>query len=269
MTDNPLGKKTAYPDTYSPDVLFAIPRSEGRAQLDFTGFDGYDVWNAFEFSYLTLSGKPVARRLIISYTADSPNIVESKSLKLYLGSFSQAKFADNEVIRRIHDDLTSLLQADVVSVQLYDHNAIPAYDTFSAAVLIDDLDVACSIYSPDSALLRVKQEKADYAVLVSHLLKTNCPITGQPDWGSVLIGYSGEQSIDEASLLRYIVSFRNHAGYHEQCCEQIFSDIYTAVKPYQLTVACFYTRRGGIDINPVRYLGDPILPVTNFHTWRQ
>lgn len=269
MTDNPLGRRVDIPEHYSPQVLFAIPRMASRRVLKHCTFSGYDLWNAFEFSHLDLSGKPLVYRLQIKYPCYSPNMVESKSLKLYLGSYSQEKMQSVDVFHQIQKDLVNLLQTGDVAVNAYDCSRPIQYDTFSEAVNIDGMGLSCSSYTPDAALIQVSPGDVTAHALVSHLLKTNCPITGQPDWGTVFISYSGTQKISEASLLRYIVSYRMHSGYHEQCCEQMFSDIYGACMPVQLTVACFYTRRGGIDINPVRYAGEPLLPEFSFHTWRQ
>lgn len=270
MNDNPLGKRIDIPEKYAPEILFAVPRSIGRASLPTSAFSGYDVWNAYEFSYLDISGKPVVRRIQIEYTADSQAIVESKSLKLYLGSFSFERFECDEVVAGIiQKDLATTVGARDVVVRFFTHQEPPTMTTFDGMLCVDDIDTICDEYDYNPKLLQQAATKSGVGEFVSHLLKTNCPITGQPDWGTVLVRYDSAIGISAASLLRYIVSFRRHSGYHEQCCEQIFSDIYQLIEPDSLLVACFYTRRGGIDINPVRAIGYEDEGLRSVHTWRQ
>lgn len=270
MNDNPLGKRIDVPEKYAPEILFAVPRSIGRASLPTIAFSGYDVWNTYEFSYLNTDGTPVVRRLQIEYSADSQSIVESKSLKLYLGSFSFERFECDEVVANIiRKDLATTVGARDVAVRFFTHRELSTMTTFEGTTCVDDVDAKCSEYDYNPSLLQKIPTKSCVGEFVSHLLKTNCPITGQPDWGTVLVRYDSAMGISAASLLRYIVSFRRHSGYHEQCCEQIFSDIHQLIEPDALLVACFYTRRGGIDINPVRMVGYENEDLRSVHTWRQ
>jgi len=253
---SPLGKPTAYDSGYDPSLLFSIPRQNMREQLSVGStmpFFGVDIWNAYELSWLNLRGKPQIAILAVTVPADSPNIVESKSFKLYLNSFSQAKLAGIEALRE-------LLRADLsagfgTSVQI----ALTPQDAFSTlrleeleGLLLDRLDIDVNEYALNPALLTTtKDVPAVEEKLVSHLLRTNCPVTGQPDWGSVQIHYVGDP-INQENLLKYLISFRNHNGFHEQCIERIFIDILQMCKPQKLAVYGRYTRRGGLDINPWR-----------------
>lgn len=250
----PLGKPVEYPDIYSPDLLEAVPRSINRIPLginDDIPFQGEDLWNAYEFSWLNKKGKPHVALLECRVPVDSPNIIESKSFKLYLNSFNEDKFdSESEVKQLLEKDLSNTAGA-LVSV-----NILPI-DTEKLGIVqlegecIDHLDIEVSHYQPDAALLNVNPENIVEKKLVSHLLKSNCLITNQPDWGSVLIHYQGPE-IHSASLLEYIISFRKHNEFHEQCVERIYCDIMQKCKPEKLTVLARYTRRGGLDINPIR-----------------
>ena len=250
----PLGKPVEYPDIYSPDLLEAVPRSINRIPLginDDIPFQGEDLWNAYEFSWLNKKGKPHVALLECRVPVDSPNIIESKSFKLYLNSFNEDKFdSESEVKQLLEKDLSNTAGA-WVSV-----NILPI-DTEKLGIVqlegecIDHLDIEVSHYQPDAALLNVNPENIVDKKLVSHLLKSNCLITNQPDWGSVLIHYQGPE-IHSASLLEYIISFRKHNEFHEQCVERIYCDIMQKCKPEKLTVLARYTRRGGLDINPIR-----------------
>jgi 7-cyano-7-deazaguanine reductase len=260
---SPLGKAVAYADQYDPALLFPIARAAQRAELGITAappFFGADLWTAYELSWLNLRGKPQVALAHLTVPCETPHILESKSPKLYLGSFSQTRFADaTEVQARLRADLTAALWrgADTpgsIGVKLllpeqFDQQAIHELDGLN----LDRLDVECTHYQPAPELLAVQQDEPPVhgEVLTSRLLKSNCPVTGQPDWGSVQIHYVGPQ-IDHAGLLRYIISFRNHTGFHEQCVERIFLDILHACKPVKLAVYARYTRRGGLDINPFR-----------------
>ncbi len=251
-----LGKPVSYHDQYDPSLLFPIERSLGREPIGIAAplpFFGVDIWNAYELSWLTPRGKPQLAVLTVMVPADSPNIVESKSFKLYLGSFAQTRLDSADTLRdTIRHDLSALCGAPV-QVRL----TLPA--AFGTLVMeelegidIDRLDLDTDIYTPDASLLSAQFDQAPVEqTLVSNLLKSNCPVTGQPDWGSVQIHYAGPQ-IDEAGLLRYIVSYRMHTGFHEQCVERIFTDIARVCKPVKLAVYARYTRRGGLDINPFR-----------------
>jgi 7-cyano-7-deazaguanine reductase len=260
MTDtanlSPLGKSTAYRSDYAPELLFPIPRQPKRDELQLRGtlpFFGVDIWNAYELSWLNLRGKPQVAIARITVPADSPNIVESKSLKLYLNSFNQTRLANA-------DALLALLRQDLARgfgapVQI----ALTTQDAFSTlqmgeldGLLLDRLDVEIEHNTPAPQLLKAARDEAPVEeILVSHLFKSNCLVTGQPDWASVQIQYAGPQ-IDQESLLRYLISFRQHNEFHEQCVERIFVDILRQCAPQQLAVYARYTRRGGLDINPWR-----------------
>ena len=267
MSHNPLGQNTVYPDTYSPSLLFAIERKLARQNLPFFNqantkesakeialpFTGVDRWTAFELSWLNDKGKPCVRLAEIVIPAFSPCIIESKSLKLYLNSLNQHIFSDeNSVLNTLKHDISQMIQASVeVSLHHLDVNDVSAINALPGQC-IDELEIDVEAYSPNASLLQLShQKKSVNECLYSHLLKTNCPITGQPDWATVFIEYTGQQ-IDAASLLSYIVSYRQHQDYHEHCIEQMFCDIKTMCQPENLTVYGRYTRRGGLDINPLR-----------------
>lgn len=257
-----LGKTSAYETEYNPSLLFPIPRAEKRAELGLIAADGkalnlpffgMDFWNAYEVSWLNLRGKPQVAILSIFAPADSPNIIESKSFKLYLNSFNQTRLADSAA-------LLALLQADLsrgfgAPVQI----RFTPVEEFSSArfqeldgMLLDRLDIEVDHYTPQAQLLTADHESAPIdETVVSHLLKSNCLVTGQPDWASVQIHYVGAP-IEHEALLRYLIGFRNHNEFHEQCVERIFMDIVHHCKPQKLSVYARYTRRGGLDINPWR-----------------
>lgn len=272
MKVNPLGQATEYVSQYDASLLFAIPRAAAREaeRIPPEGIAGCDVWNAYEFSWLNPSGKPVVKRMRIVYSAQSPNIVESKSLKLYLGGFIMTRFSsDEEVVSVIRRDLEEILGSPLMALELFDHTQPPDYSVNPVAELIDQLDVSCSVYELDAGLLRSAPSPIHERLLMSHLLKSNCPITNQPDWATVVLRYRGERGLDAESLLRYIVSFRNHGGYHESCCERIFMDLLNELVPELLVVKCFFTRRGGIDINPCRFHGIAPDAAYSMRFWRQ
>ena len=276
--ESQLGKATTYADQYDPAMLFPIPRSTQRTALGMTGslpFLGADLWTAFELSWLTPRGKPQVARAHLTVPCESVNIIESKSLKLYLGSFNNTRFADAaEVQARLRADLTeaawrgAVVQSGVgvklVAADLFDREPIHELDGLS----LDRLDLDCDLYTPAPELLTSATDEAPVSeVLTSNLLRSNCPVTGQPDWGSVQISYFGPQ-IDQAGLLRYIVSFRQHNGFHEDCVERMFMDISQRCKTHRLAVYARYTRRGGLDINPFRTSYPQALP-TNVRMARQ
>ena len=255
----PLGREVAYPRAYDPSLLFPISRAQGRAALGLDAgalpFAGHDRWHAYELSWLDRRGKPVAATATFLVPADSPDLVESKSLKLYLNSLNSTRFASSdEAFARIAADLSAAAGA-AVRVE----PGLPPVDTGTGAadgdpapVSLDLLDVDCDRYdSPDPGLLAADPTDAAHEVLHTSLLKSNCPVTGQPDWASLRLAYRGPR-IDRAGLLRYLVSFREHAGFHEQCVEQVFSDVMARCRPAALSVEARYTRRGGLDINPWR-----------------
>jgi len=250
-----LGKPAAYIDQYSPTLLFPIGRAENRAALS-AGTRrpdlGVDIWTAYELSWLNDKGKPQVATATIAVPAHSPHIIESKSFKLYLNSLNQSKLPDADAVAALMRQDLSAAAGCAVEVEIHADDS-PANTIIAplAGQCLDAQDVSFDQYEPDATLLRCTDTGTAREVLVSHLLKSNCPVTGQPDWASVQISYAGQQ-IDHAQLLRYIVSFRQHAGFHEHCVERIFDDIMRMCHPDALTVYARYTRRGGLDINPWR-----------------
>jgi 7-cyano-7-deazaguanine reductase len=255
--DSPLGKASEYIATYTPSLLFPIPRAAKWAELGLSAetlpYQGVDFWNCFELSWLLPSGKPVVAMGEFAIPADSPNIIESKSFKLYLNSMNQSVFAtSDELVRVLTADL-SAAAGKPVAVRVRSLADVTAEGVSAPpGVCIDDLDVAISNYAhPQPELLRCDGQRVVEESLHSHLLKSNCPVTGQPDWGTLVVHYQGA-ALDHASLLAYLVSFRQHADFHEQCVERIFLDLLQLLKPAHLTVYARYVRRGGLDINPYR-----------------
>jgi 7-cyano-7-deazaguanine reductase len=253
---SPLGQPVQYRDQYDPSLLFAIARRPGRDEIGVPAtlpFFGADIWNAYELSWLTPRGKPQIAVATCIVPADSTFIVESKSLKLYLGSFAQTRFESIELLRdTVQRDLSVLCGASVrvTLTQPFEFGKLMLEELSGTS--LDRLDLDTDIYHPDPDLLRVDNTSAPMdETVVSNLLKSNCPVTGQPDWASVQIRYVGAP-IDHAGLLRYIISYRSHSGFHEQCVERIFMDIARTCHPLKLAVYARYTRRGGIDINPFR-----------------
>jgi 7-cyano-7-deazaguanine reductase len=270
MTELPLGKTTTDPDRYAPDLLFAIPRSDNRANLGIDQeppFDGVDIWTAWELTWLSPAGMPQVATASIRIPADSPNIVESKSLKLYLGSFAMSRHDDaGEVCQRLQADIGACVGSDIpVSIE-----PLRVHDGDTTArlpgVSLDDPAVACDRFEVDAGLLTCDPESTVDEELHSDLLRSLCPVTNQPDTGSVLIRYAGP-AIDHAGLLRYVVSYRRHSDFHENCVERMFVDILEQCRPERLSVYARYQRRGGIDINPFRsnFESDP----PDLRLWRQ
>jgi 7-cyano-7-deazaguanine reductase len=275
---SPLGKSAAYADQYDAALLFPVPRAPQRAGLGLGSslpFLGADLWTAFELSWLNARGRPEVALAHLTVPCESTNIIESKSLKLYLGSFNNTRFADAaEVLARLRIDLTeaawrggvaqSSVGVKLVAAELFDREPLYELDGLS----LDRMDLDCDRYTPAPELLTSATDEAPVSeVLTSNLLRSNCPVTGQPDWGSVQISYFGPQ-IDQAGLLRYIVSFRNHNGFHEDCVERMFMDISQRCKPHKLSIYARYMRRGGLDINPFRTSWPQALPA-NVRTARQ
>ncbi len=253
--DLPLGRAVDYPRGYDPSLLFPIPRAHGRAGLGIGDdaalpFTGADRWHAYELGWLDARGKPVVATATLTVPAGSPQLVESKSLKLYLNSLNAERFDDGEAVRgRIATDLSRAAGAPVEVAF-----GLPPMAARDDAVSIDAIELACDAYdAPRPEFLAADAGDIADEVLRSDLLKSNCPVTGQPDWASVRIAYRGPR-IDRAGLLRYLVSFREHAGFHEQCVERIFVDVLARCRPDALSVEARYTRRGGLDINPWRIL---------------
>ncbi len=257
--DSPLGKASDYVATYTPSLLFPIPRTAKWAELGLTAqtlpYQGVDLWNCYELSWLTPSGKPRVAIGEFAIPADSPNIIESKSFKLYLNSLNQTPFASRA-------ELSALLQADLsavagapVAVRVRTLSEVEEEGVARLpGVCIDELDVSIQDYhQPQPQLLQCEPQQEDRQNLHRQLLRSNCPVTGQPDWGSVVVEYTGA-ALDHASFLRYLVSFRQHADFHEQCVERIFLDLLRVLQPQALSVYARYVRRGGLDINPYRSL---------------
>ncbi len=273
-----LGKAVVYTDRYDPSLLFPLPRADKRAELGLKGalpFFGADLWTAFELSWLTPRGKPQVAIAQFTVPCETPNIVESKSFKLYLGSFSSTRLGPADEVRdRLRADTSEAVwrgasAASSVGVRLVLADAFERETVEELeGVNLDRLDIDCDRYTPAPELLSAAfDEQPVQETLVSHLLKSNCPVTGQPDWGSVQVRYSGPQ-IDQGQLLRYIVSFRHHTEFHEQCVERMFMDIRERCRPVRLSVLARYTRRGGLDINPFRTSHPGALPA-NVRTARQ
>lgn len=252
-----LGKTVDYADHYDASRLFPIPRAAKRSELGIQAplpFAGVDIWNAWELSWLDPRGKPNVAIAEIRVPADSPCIIESKSFKLYLNGFNQERLDSREALRaRIEADLSQAAGA-AVSVRLKSLEEAAAEPmTEPPGFCIDDLELDADIdcYGPPRPGFLSAGNEVVEELLVSRLLKSNCPVTGQPDWASVQIRYRGPR-IDREGLLRYLVSFRRHDDFHEQCVERIFVDLMRRCAPEHLTVQARYTRRGGLDINPWR-----------------
>lgn len=254
---SPLGKSSEYVSTYSPELLFPISRATKWAELGLTAqtlpYQGVDIWNCYELSWLTPSGKPVVAIGEFAIPANSPNIIESKSFKLYLNSLNQSAFDSADAVRQVMErDLSAAAGAPVgVQVRSLDEVAREGVALLDGTC-VDDLDVTVDGYDhPRPELLRCDDTCRVDEVLYSHLLKSNCPVTGQPDWGTLVVEYNGP-ALDPASLLAYLVSFRQHQDFHEQCVERIYLDLQRLLQPTRLTVYARYVRRGGLDINPYR-----------------
>lgn len=255
MSELPLGKAVAYDSAYDPTLLYPLPRAEGRARLGIAEpvpFFGCDIWNGYELSWLNAAGKPVVAWGEFRFPADSPAIVESKSFKLYLNGLNQHGLDNVEQAQALlARDLSAAVGAPVeVALRLPAQWAAVPFHT-PAGFCLDELDLAIDHYEPAPELLRCSSATVVERSCYSRLLRSRCPVTGQPDWGAVQIDYAGPE-IDPAGLLAYIVSFRQHQDFHEQCVERMFVDILERCRPTRLTVYARYLRRGGLDINPFR-----------------
>ncbi len=272
---SPLGQPTRYAEHYDAALLYPLARAGARRRLGLTGalpFLGADLWSAFELSWLNPRGKPQVALAQFTIACESTHIIESKSLKLYLNSFNGTRFADAaQVQATLRADLTEAVWrggvaqggvgVKLIAAEQFDRAPVVEL----AGVNLDRLDLDCDRYTPAPELLGAAFDEAPVTeVLSSRLLRSNCPVTGQPDWGSVQISYFGPQ-IDQAGLLRYIVSFREHAGFHEDCVERMFMDIQARCRPHKLSVYARYTRRGGLDINPFRSSFAQALPANVRH----
>ena len=263
LNDSPLGKETVYKDEVDNTLLFAIPRSIAREKIgliDNLPFEGIDIWNGYEFSWKNKDNNYQFAGVVIKIPANSPNIIESKSLKLYLYSFANSKFeSKSQLLATITNDLSESAKAPVSVEILTDFSNITDINSSFNGNNIDDIDVTINTYHVDPSLLKHDCYESDKIItenLYSDLLRSNCLVTGKPDWGSIKIHYTGNK-ISHKSLLKYIISYRDHQGFHEQCVEQIFTDINNTLQPEKLLVEARYTRRGSLDINPIR---------TNFST---
>ena len=251
---SPLGRASDYPQGYDPTLLFPIRRAAAREELGIAAalpFAGLDRWHAYELSWLDARGKPRVATASIEVPADSPNLIESKSLKLYLNSFNAERLADAQALRaRIETDLSAAAGAPVRMAFGLPPMLEPDADL--AVESLDALEVAIDDYGPpDAQLLQADGAEVASETLGTALFKSNCPVTGQPDWASLEIAYQGPR-IDREGLLRYLVGFREHRGFHEQCVERVFVDVMARCAPRALSVLARYTRRGGLDINPWR-----------------
>lgn len=250
----PLGKTASYSTIYDPGLLCPVARGPARQQLgveEELPFYGEDGWTAYELSWLNPKGKPVIAVGEIVFPCTAPQIIESKSFKLYCNSFNQTQFASPAIVRETMAEDLSRMAGEQVRVRL-----IPAENFEQLRIAqpegecIDGLDIDVGHYKITPELLKTGVGTVDQS-LHSHLLRTNCPVTGQPDWATVVIKYYGQHILQEG-LLAYLISYRQHTGFHENCVERIFTDIMSHCKPYRLMVYARFTRRGGIDINPSR-----------------
>jgi len=254
--DTLLGQQTDYPTRYAPEVLCPIPRQEGRSALGLVAgslpFQGVDVWTHYEVSWLDAAGKPLIAMAEIRVPATSPFLIESKSLKLYFNSLNFERFADQAAfLQRVEADLSRVAGTTVqVSLLLPDNPASLRMGELPGLCL-DAEPLSCEEFVLDALHLRSDPQRIVSETLYTNLLRSLCPVTHQPDWGSVMVQYQGP-AIDHAGLLAYIVSYRNHPDFHEQCVERIFMDVLRQCQPAELTVYARYTRRGGLDINPFR-----------------
>jgi len=258
LDSSPLGNHTAYVNRYDASLLFPIERavnwqkrSIDRRELPFLQQAGaVDIWNGYEISWLNLKGKPIVRVAQFRFSAHSSHIIESKSFKLYLNSYNLSEFSsERAVIEQMQQDLSSA-SGELCEVTFYHLDQLPPVQQFKGEC-IDDCDVQITQYNPDVNLLAADGSIQVTEQLYSHILKSNCPVTGQPDWASISVAYKGAK-ISQAALLRYLVSYREHGDFHEQCVENIFMDVWQQCKPEELTVYARYIRRGGLDINPFR-----------------
>lgn len=262
LKTGPLGESSQYAEGYSPKRLFPMPRAEGRSAVGLRGaldWYGQDVWTGYEFSWLNERGKPEVAVMRLTVAAESSHIVESKSMKLYLNGYAQTRFDSTSKVRdRLADDLSHAF-GGAVAVELV-ALAEPSLGVSElAGYCLDELDVEITDYqrNPDLLVLAATQEAKQTEetpvtqVLTTHLFRSLCPVTAQPDWASVIVSYSGA-AIDQAGLLKYLVSYRQHQAFHETTVERIYADIWERCQPEKLSVSGRFLRRGGLDISPTR-----------------
>jgi 7-cyano-7-deazaguanine reductase len=267
---SPLGKPVTYGGVYQPNLLFPVARAPFRESLGISNehpFYGYDLWNAYEFSWLNSKGKPVNAIAQFVLPCGSPNIIESKSFKLYLNSFHQTQFNSMEEVSEIlKKDLSECTQAPVL-LEVAPLTSIRSCELGRAnGICLDDLEVEINQYTVSPELLQTENQTVT-ETLYSDIFKSNCLGTGQPDWGSIIVTYSGPKIVRE-QLLKYLVSYRNHNEFNEHCAERVFMDILHRCKPQELTVSAHYTRRGGLDTNPCRST-NPQVPIDSTRFFRQ
>jgi len=254
LSDSPLGRAAKYPEHHDPGLLFAIDRATQRALLGFDGappFGGVDLWTAYELSWLNRNGKPEVAIATFAVPADSPRLVESKSVKLYLTGFNLTRFdGPSDVAATLARDLSHAVGAaiDVALTPPSADGALPLAELPGAC--LDELSIAVAQYEPAPEALAAAGA-VRHEAFYTRLFRSVCPVTGQPDYACVQVEYRGA-AIDPAGLLRYLVSFRRHPGFHEHCVERIFADVWRRCRPETLSVYARFTRRGGIDINPYR-----------------
>lgn len=267
-----LGKRVSFPQSYDPSLILSIPRYENRKLYDIeehpTIFTGYDVWHSYELGFMTKNGLPITGMLKITYDSNNLYLVESKSLKLYLNSFNMSRFGNTkdeglkEVLATIKNDLSKALNTDV-KVSFFDNQTEESLDFSDYTLLEENKDAETIIfdhYKEAPELLKIEKEESSTIKVSTNLLRSNCKITHQPDWGTVFIHIKADKTIDQLSLLEYLVSFRNENHFHEEVCEMIYKRLWDFLNPNELMVACLFTRRGGIDICPVRANKHELLP---------
>lgn len=272
MAENPLGEQVSNPGNYAPELLYPIARWASRSLLDIDKkllMYGIDHWQAYELSWLNQAGKPQVGIGEFYFNADSENIVESKSLKLYLNSLNQERYASTGEIKALIEKDLSAISRSEVKVDIHALDEIQA-DSIAArpGKSIDGHSIGDYSAPAEAELLQVDEFEVEDEQLHSDLFKSNCPVTGQPDWASVEIRYTGRK-IDESSLLTYLVSFRTHQGYHEECAERAFRDIMQQCQPSELRVTMNFLRRGGLDINVYRSTVPVMSDSVNSRTIRQ
>ena len=255
LLQSPLGKKSQYDSQYDPGLLFPVERVSARFELGITEklpFVGFDIWNHYEVSWLNEKGKPIAAIAEITYPCESPNMIESKSMKLYFNSLNNMKFKNKKILESVIQKDFSVVVGFPVVVKVTELTEIDEVKVFSRleGICLDELDVECTQYTVHPDYLSTESVFVEEKFF-SHLLKSNCLVTNQPDWASVQISYRGDK-INREGLLKYLVSFRNHNEFHEPCIERIFVDIMRCCRPQALAVYGRYTRRGGLDINAYR-----------------
>lgn len=253
--DSPLGKVASYSEEYSRELLFPIARQPSRDSLgidsDHLPFAGEDIWNAYELSWLNLKGKPEVACAEFRIPCESPAIVESKSFKLYLNSLNQTKFQNAaSLVATMKDDLSACVGMPIIVNLMHVERGLSNESQLLTGTCLDQLDVSVDKYDPDPTLLIQDEPMVDEQVY-SHLLRSLCPVTGQPDWGTIIIEYRGKR-IKQEGLLQYIIGYRQHQEFHEQCVERIYRDIRARCELQALSVYARYVRRGGLDINPYR-----------------